>query len=64
VKRRALERYLRQQGCTVHRDGAEHTLWINAATGQKAPVPRHNEIKQGTARSLCRMLGIPAPPER
>jgi predicted RNase H-like HicB family nuclease len=29
-----------------------------------ATVPRHGEIKFGTARGLCKQLDIPAPPGR
>ena len=63
MRRRLLECHLRTYGCTIHREGGNHTIWINPATQQKAPVPRHTEIKAGTAWTICRLLGIPKPLE-
>jgi HicA toxin of bacterial toxin-antitoxin, len=62
MNRRALERYLRAHGCIFHHSGGRHDIWINAATLASAPIPRHNELKRNTARSICRMLGVPLPP--
>lgn len=28
-------------GCTLHRHGGRHDLFLNPANGRKAPVPRH-----------------------
>jgi mRNA interferase HicA len=58
VKRRELERLLREHGAIVKREGARHTIWINPKTGQKSEVPRHAEIKRNTARGICKDLGI------
>jgi predicted RNA binding protein YcfA (HicA-like mRNA interferase family) len=58
VKRRALERLLREAGAIVKREGGEHTIWMNPKTGQKSSVPRHAEIKKHTARAICKDLGI------
>lgn len=63
MRRRLLERHLRTYGCKIHREGGNHTIWINPATQQKVPVPRHTEIKTGTAWTICRLLGIPSPLE-
>lgn len=54
-----LERHLRRQGCYIDRDRGKHTVWINPANNRKAPVPRHREIPNPTARDICRQLGIP-----
>ena len=59
MNRRQFERYLRQQGCLIHREGGNHTIWLNPATQQKAPVPRHTTLKLPTVRTICRLLGIP-----
>ena len=61
MNRRQFERYLRQRGCVPHREGGNHTIWINLATQQKAPVPRHTTLKLPTALKICRLLGIPEP---
>jgi hypothetical protein len=61
VNRRALERHLRQHGCILHHHGRRHDVWLNPQTQAQAPVPRHNTLKRGTARKVCRILGIPLP---
>jgi mRNA interferase HicA len=61
LKRRNLERHLAEHGCQSIREGANHTLWANPPLDVRAPVPRHREIPAGTARAICRQLGIPAP---
>ncbi len=62
MKLRDLERHLQRAGCQVLREGGNHTIWLNPANGQTAPVPRHPEIDTFTARGLCKQLGIPKPP--
>jgi mRNA interferase HicA len=57
VKRKDLERLLRDHGCTKAREGAKHSVWENAA-GATSTVPRHAEIKKHTARGICKDLGI------
>jgi hypothetical protein len=52
VKRAAFLRELAQKGCVLHRHGGRHDLLLNPANGRKAPVPRHNELRD----SLCRLI--------
>jgi hypothetical protein len=61
VNRRELERHLRACGCILHHHGAGHDIWLNPATQARAPVPRHREIKRGTVRGICRILGVNVP---
>jgi mRNA interferase HicA len=61
VKKRNLERHLAAHGCALVRQAAAHELWENPASGHRATVPRHREIKTPTARAICRQLGIPEP---
>jgi hypothetical protein len=61
VKRRQLERHPRDHGCTLHHHGAKHDIWLSPATLAQASVTRHAEIKRGSARGICRILGIPGP---
>jgi len=56
-----LERHLRQCGCIPYREGGSHSIWLNPKTRKIASVPRHREIKEGTARAICRQLEIPQP---
>ncbi|MGA2469702.1 MAG: type II toxin-antitoxin system HicA family toxin [Solirubrobacteraceae bacterium] len=64
MKKRDLERYLADHGCSLVRQAARHELWENTASGQRTIVPRHREIKAPTARGICRQLGVPEPPNR
>jgi hypothetical protein len=57
MKRRLLEKRLRRAGCYLKREGAEHALWINPATGVVEAVPRHADIKEPVARKILRNLG-------
>ena len=63
MNRKALERHLRIHGCMFHHHGGNHDIWLNPRTLAQQPVPRKKELKRGTARSICRMLGVPLPPE-
>ena len=61
MKRRALLEHLQEHGCLFLREGGSHSIWRNPQTGRKEAVPRHNEIKQHLARSICRNLSVPVP---
>ncbi|HEY6781768.1 MAG TPA: type II toxin-antitoxin system HicA family toxin [Candidatus Dormibacteraeota bacterium] len=39
MKRRDLEAHLRNHGCQLLRQGANHAIWNNAARDLRAPVP-------------------------
>ena len=56
MKRRELERRLRQAGCYLKREGGSHSLWTNPRTGDVEALPRHNEIKDPLARKILRNL--------
>ncbi len=60
MKRRALERHLRDHGAYLLGEGGRHTRW-RGPTGELTAVPRHNEIDGRLVRAICRQLGIPAP---
>jgi len=55
-----LERHLKNHGCSFKREGGSHTLWQNK-NGKCTTIPRHNEIKNPTARNICKELEIPMP---
>lgn len=59
MKRRELTDHLRSNGCLLEREGGRHSIFVNLATGAKAPVPRHAEIDNRLAVKICRQLGIP-----
>jgi mRNA interferase HicA len=60
VKRRDLERHLREQGARLLREGGNHSFWGFDAERSTA-VPRHREIDYRLARKICKDLGIEAP---
>jgi mRNA interferase HicA len=59
MKRQQLIRELEAAGCVLHRHGAKHDLYRNPTNGQKAPVPRHREIKESLCRAIKKQLGLP-----
>ena len=61
MKRRQLLRHLKNHGCSLLREGANHSIYQNDETGAEAPVPRHTEIDDITARIICKELSIPRP---
>ncbi|MEM9915816.1 MAG: type II toxin-antitoxin system HicA family toxin [Planctomycetota bacterium] len=62
MKRRDLEKHLREHGCELHHHGGRHDISINLKTQARAPVPRHKDMpKIGTIRGICRQLGVPSP---
>jgi mRNA interferase HicA len=61
MKRRDLLRHLEEHGCTVHREGAHHSIYRNPANGRCAAVPRHIEVKDTVARTICQQLAVPRP---
>jgi predicted RNA binding protein YcfA (HicA-like mRNA interferase family) len=60
VNRRDLERHLRDKGCRFIGEGGNHAKWRGPG-GQPSTVPRHQEIKPGTVRAICKQLGVPPP---
>ncbi len=58
MKRKALIRQLTQAGCVLLRSGANHDIYLNSATGQKQPVPRHIEIDNALAKHIRKYLGL------
>ena len=61
MKRQDLIRYLEVNGCEFLREGGNHTVYVNRKARKVSTVPRHREIPLGTARAICRQLGIPEP---
>jgi mRNA interferase HicA len=58
MKRSELIRELRVAGCELLRHGARHDVYVNPATGQKQPVPRHTEIDDALAKHIKKYLGL------
>lgn len=60
IKRVDLERHLRRHGARLLREGAKHSVWISEDATRPVTLPRHREIPRGTARAICRQLGVPS----
>ena len=58
MKRSAFLRELAQKGCVLQRHGGRHDLYLNPASGKKAPVPRHGELRDSLCRLIRRQLEI------
>ena len=58
MKRTEFIRELREAGCVLLRHGARHDVYVNPATGQKQPVPRHTEIDDALATHIKKYLGL------
>jgi DNA-directed RNA polymerase subunit K/omega len=54
-----LERHLAAHGARQLREGAKHSVWIAEGASRPVTVPRHREIPTGTARAICKQLGVP-----
>jgi mRNA interferase HicA len=59
MKRGDLVRYLEQLGCKLEREGSRHSIYRNPANGKQTTVPRHMEIDNRLARTICKQLGVP-----
>ena len=58
MKRAELIRQIEQQGGVLLRHGGRHDIYLNPATGQKQPVPRHNEVDNALAKHIKKFLGL------
>lgn len=58
MKRQAFIRELEEAGCRFHRHGGRHDIDLNPTNGRKAPVPRHQEIRESLCRLIRKQLGL------
>ena len=58
MKRSEFIRQLTREGCLLDRHGARQDIYLNPATGQKQPVPRHTEIDDALAKHIKKYLGL------
>jgi mRNA interferase HicA len=59
MKRTALIKHLRRNGCILIREGGNHSWWLNPNKNLRSAVPRHSEIKELLVKKICLDLGIP-----
>lgn len=60
MKYSELEKLLKKAGCTIHREGSNHTIWHSPITGKTFPVGRHRseDVRPGTLKSIKRDAGL------
>ncbi len=58
MKRKLLIHYLEQRGCILIRHGSRHDIYLNPATGQRQPIPRHADIEEMLAKHIKKMLSV------
>ncbi|MCK5861812.1 MAG: type II toxin-antitoxin system HicA family toxin [Candidatus Hydrogenedentes bacterium] len=61
MKRVALIRYLRKQGCVHFREGGNHSIYLNPLEKKVSAIPRHREIFDILILKICKDLGIKSP---
>jgi len=59
MKKNKFIKYLEKSGCTLIREGSNHSLYKNLDNGNLSTVPRHPDIKENLCRKICKDLGIP-----
>lgn len=52
MKRKDLERALKELGWWLERQGRRHALWTNGS--EQEPVPRHGEVAEPLAKKILR----------
>ena len=61
MKRTHLLQVLNQMGAVFVRYGKKHDVYRQPATNAETTVPRHNEIKEFTAKSIIKTLSPVSP---
>jgi predicted RNA binding protein YcfA (HicA-like mRNA interferase family) len=61
MKRRTLLQHIKQHGCELLREGANHTIYWNPTNRRTTSIPRHSEIADKLAAKICKDLGTPKP---
>lgn len=60
MKYSEVHKKLRDAGCYVVRNGANHPVWKSPITGKTFPTSYHEakEAKKGTIREISRLSGV------
>ncbi|MCC7491209.1 MAG: type II toxin-antitoxin system HicA family toxin [Fimbriimonadaceae bacterium] len=61
MKRADLVRHLERHGCTKHREGSRHTIYVDGSRTRSTAVPRHREIDEHLVARICRDIAVPPP---
>lgn len=60
MKYSELEKLLKNNGCEVFREGANHCIWHSNITNNNFAVSRHKtqEVPKGTLKSIMKSAGL------
>jgi predicted RNA binding protein YcfA (HicA-like mRNA interferase family) len=58
VKRRDLLKDLKKRGVNVNEHGGRHAKLLNPKNNLTAPLPRHTEVDDYTAKEIYKQLGL------
>ena len=61
MKRGALLKILKDQGCIFIKHGKKHDQYMQPLTGKKDQIPRHSDIAEETAKSIIKNLAAIEP---
>lgn len=59
MKLKELIKHLNKYDCILLREGGNHSIYINKNNKKISAVPRHAEVKEFTAKKICKDLDIP-----
>ena len=61
MKRTEFLKHLNTNGCTLKREGGNHSIYCNIFNKKTSSVPRHNEINDFLVIKICKDLQIQSP---
>lgn len=64
MKRRDVVAHLLIHGCSLLREGARHSIFVNPSNNRISTVPRHAEVNDHLVVKICKDLDIPRPGAR
>lgn len=55
-----LRKMLKENGCIIDHEGANHEIWYSPKTGKMFPVGRHKteEVANGTLNAILKQAGL------
>ncbi|MDR2579865.1 MAG: type II toxin-antitoxin system HicA family toxin [Fibromonadaceae bacterium] len=59
MKRNVFLKHLKENGCTLKREGSSHSWYVNMLNGNLSSIPRHSDINEITVIKICKQLRIP-----
>ncbi|MFH1160913.1 MAG: type II toxin-antitoxin system HicA family toxin [bacterium] len=60
MKRTEFLKHLASHNCTLVREGANHSIFINPINRKQITVGRHQELSNLLCKKICKQLDIPS----